>query len=363
MLAPFLAAWPGPTTTVLTTDTRSVHPRRSVLGNAEGRQLLGRASAQGARRIAAMPIALSGCLLALRRGTTAYARLPSPLGACLVLAATIRGRPFMCSLHGTPRWSRPESSWQALLGLRMIYRAAARKFLSRAQVLFATDTGLAEVYGLRPESLTPFSNTLLREIPPLPERADSSDRRIHLGFVGRLTPEKNPRFALDVVRHLNKSGVAAQLSVIGDGRLGDELREAARRSEGSVEMCGWIADREDLVTRLRSWDYLLLPSLSEGSPKVMVEGMAMGAVVVTWGINARVVGLADGGRAAMLLPGLDAAEWAAAIRETSSEPEAYHSLALRAHQRVQGETVGSLIDFLRQRIVSASMTRSAEGGE
>ena len=350
MLLPFVLAWNGGSCRVLTTDTSSPRPRTSKLPASETRQVLSRPFASGMLRFVAMPLALARILRALDRSTTAYARLPSPMGACLTFAAMLMRRPLMCSLHGSPKWSRNERSWQSMLGLRWLYRMAARKAIRSAHLIFATDVGLADVYGLRADEIVEFSNTLLEEIPPLIEEFPTvGGGDLSLGFIGRLSPEKNPTFALDVVESLAQQGVSSHLAILGDGPMRPEILRRISGSNLTADCVGWVDDRGEVISRLRKLDFLLLPSLAEGSPKVMAEAMAMGTAVVTWKINSAVSALADEGRAAILRDSLDPDDWADAIVR-SSNPLSYGDIIRNAHERVSGRTVRALVEMIRMRM-------------
>lgn len=342
MLFPFIQSWPGDAAVCLTVDSRTHRTRTDGLPEAICRQMLSRRFSRGPARLAAMPLVLVKMLKYLRRGTAAYARLPSPLGACLVLAALLRRRPLICSLHGSPRWMRKERSWQSLFGLGHVYRWVTVRAIRRADLIFATDPGVGANYGLDTRRLEIFSNTLLTEVPDLPQRSPATAGTLELGFVGRLSHEKNPGFAIQVLRSLLSIGVQVHLTIVGDGPMRGSLEDEAQDVEEFITFAGWIDDREQVQSHLRGFHFLLLPSLSEGSPKVMVEAMANGVIVVTWKINSTIIELGDRGRSAVVLDSLSANEWAAAIRETM-EPTNYEAVARRAHDRVGSRTVDGLI--------------------
>lgn len=98
-----------------------------------------------------------------------------------------------------------------------------------------------------------------------------------LGFVGRLSPEKQPLVALDVLRALPSHYT---LHVVGDGPLAPQLRAAGAQeiSAGRLVLAG--AQQIGAQT-YRQWDVTVLCSVYEGYPLVPLESLASGVPVVS----------------------------------------------------------------------------------
>lgn len=101
-----------------------------------------------------------------------------------------------------------------------------------------------------------------------------------IGHVGRLAEVKNHRFLLKVFKLLLKQLPTAQLLLVGDGPLKEQLQKEISQDElvNSVIMLG---DRSD-VSRLLlgAIDVLVMPSLYEGGPLALVEAQAAGVPCV-----------------------------------------------------------------------------------
>jgi glycosyltransferase involved in cell wall biosynthesis len=95
-----------------------------------------------------------------------------------------------------------------------------------------------------------------------------------LVFVGRLDAPKGFDIALDAVRLLRAEGHDVRLTAVGDGPLGAQAAVA----EG-VEHVGWT-DRAGVRRHLADAHLLLLPSASEGFPKVVAEALSHRVVPV-----------------------------------------------------------------------------------
>ncbi len=112
-----------------------------------------------------------------------------------------------------------------------------------------------------------------RPAPPEPRRLR------HLVFIGRLNPQKNPAFLLDVLARLIR--LPWRLTFIGDGPLMVEVRERiARYGLGDqVTSTGWL-EADEVHRRLADADILCMPSLSEGLPVAAIEALKYGLAIV-----------------------------------------------------------------------------------
>lgn len=100
-----------------------------------------------------------------------------------------------------------------------------------------------------------------------------------LMHIGSFAPEKNHLWLLDAFRRLREGGAAAHLILIGDGPLRPVVE--SRACELGLERCthllGSRADAQELVAGA---DLLVLPSLVEGLPGVVLEAAAQGVPAV-----------------------------------------------------------------------------------
>lgn len=96
------------------------------------------------------------------------------------------------------------------------------------------------------------------------------DGHVAIGHVGRFNRQKNHAALLEAFAVLARRSPSYRLILIGDGDLVDEVREGADRLEvgDSVAFLGRRADVPDL---LNAMDCMVLPSLYEGFPSVVLE--------------------------------------------------------------------------------------------
>lgn len=123
-------------------------------------------------------------------------------------------------------------------------------------------------------------------VKPSPNRLCSAEIKdageIHLLFVGRLVPQKNPLAlleALNILKTRYNVSRAVSLTVIGDGELRTDM-ESMMRDFSLDEQVEFLGIRDDWTEWLREADYLVLPSVFEGFPIVALEAVAHGTPVI-----------------------------------------------------------------------------------
>ncbi len=103
----------------------------------------------------------------------------------------------------------------------------------------------------------------------------ANEKTITIGLIGRLVPIKNPQMAVAVLHRLRErvAGLDVVLVVAGDGELKSELQNMVGQAglDGCVLFTGW---KEDLSELYASLDLVIVTSLNEGTPVVLIEAMA-----------------------------------------------------------------------------------------
>ncbi|RSX55531.1 glycosyl transferases group 1,glycosyl transferase group 1 [Bifidobacterium dolichotidis] len=101
------------------------------------------------------------------------------------------------------------------------------------------------------------------------------DDQLVLGNVGRLAPQKNQSFLLDIFAELKKIHKNSKLLIVGDGDLKQELVRKAESLQiiEDIIFTGSVSDVNDY---LQAMDVFVLPSHFEGLPVSLVEAQAAG---------------------------------------------------------------------------------------
>lgn len=114
--------------------------------------------------------------------------------------------------------------------------------------------------------------------------------------IGRLLKVKNHQFTIDLANTLKKSHTNFKILLIGDGILREELKMQIKNYD-LEEYVSLLGVREDIPALLANSDVMVMPSLHEGFPVVLVESQTIGTpAVVSTSISQEVdlgVGLVD----------------------------------------------------------------------
>ncbi|QQD15380.1 glycosyltransferase family 1 protein [Sphingobacterium sp. UDSM-2020] len=114
--------------------------------------------------------------------------------------------------------------------------------------------------------------------------------------LGRLNGIKNPFFSLAIATDLKKRNINFRLFFVGKGEAREELIRKIGE-HGLAEECYCLGLRTDVAALLAGSDLMLMPSLYEGFPMVLVEAQASGTpALISDGISPEVdlgIGLID----------------------------------------------------------------------
>lgn len=115
-----------------------------------------------------------------------------------------------------------------------------------------------------------------------------------VGMVGRLEAIKGPGVLLEAFAGLAGFFPEARLAYVGQGSLATMLR-ARSEALGLADRVHFLGARSDIPAVMAGLDILALPSLSEGLPLALLEGMAAGRPVTATAVG-RVPGIVRPGR-------------------------------------------------------------------
>jgi len=167
-------------------------------------------------------------------------------------------------------------------------------------------------------------------------------------FAGRMTPEKNPVFAVDVLAALRRRDPKAVGVFVGDGSLQPDVRERAKAlgQTEAVRLTGW---RDDVPEVMAASDWFILPH-----PHDPPEGF--GIAVVEAQLSGLRCLISEGVRNDPLLPGAafrrlslayPADTWAEAAVDLLAHPPLTREEALAAHAASPMALDHALADFTR----------------
>lgn len=127
-------------------------------------------------------------------------------------------------------------------------------------------------------SSTIFEKDLHKDFKPLPLELG----KVEITYVGYVRYAKGMNCLMDFCKKLREVGVNYHFNLIGNGEMFNDVKYFIEKENlsGCVTMYGHICDRSVMNGILRFSDLFFFPSLSEGSPRVVIEAMAQGTPVV-----------------------------------------------------------------------------------
>ncbi|MGI9611741.1 MAG: glycosyltransferase [Acidimicrobiales bacterium] len=228
-------------------------------------------------------------------------------------------------------------------------RLRTRLFLSRAEavVSLTAETGrrLTEYYAVDPAKIVPIPRGVAASEFPRRNEADRAAARDSFGIgpdvrvavaIGALSPEKDVVNAVDALGRLPSRW---HLLIAGDGP--DRARVAERAdlvAPDRIQLLGAIDNPSEL---LAAADVLVLPSLTEGLPGVVIEAGMVGvpSVSTDTGFVSEII---DDGLNGLIVPTADSAALANAVVRAE---ERLDELGAAAHRSVsEGYSLASTAD-------------------
>lgn len=102
-----------------------------------------------------------------------------------------------------------------------------------------------------------------------------SEKNLVIGHIGRFNLQKNHKFLLKIFKELKKININSKLILIGTGELFNEIKNQSRNLGifKDVIFMGVVNNVHELLSVM---DIMVLPSLYEGLPLVLIECQAAG---------------------------------------------------------------------------------------
>ena len=191
-----------------------------------------------------------------------------------LLASEICGATFSFTVHGYDEYDKPEFLALALKIRRASFVAAVSQY-GCAQLLRWCDKGdKAKIHLVRCGLQSSYGKPAL-------EAAQQPPRLV---CIGRLCREKAQDVLLRAAARLKQMGSRFELVLVGDGETRRELEGMIHELglSSAVRMTGWLSGQQ-VQAEISGSHALVVASLAENLPVVIMEAMALGRpVVATW---------------------------------------------------------------------------------
>jgi len=250
--------------------------------------------------------------------------------------------PLIVHAHGpSPYFS--EATSEATKLRRILMKRLAKVVMRKSSLIIATDIHTKNL-------LSPSVDKARVMCMPIPidTRIYSKERGIRtrisrtpnesliLGFIGRLSPQKNLRRLLSAFASARASlNEKLRLVIVGNGPESSFLvREAGRlRLHKHIIFTGTVSENKK-VELLNSFDIFLMPSLYEGCPIALLEAMASGKTIIASDIPS-IREIVRHGEEAILVNPYDVEELEQAILLLYNDPDLRAKLGRNARERAK----------------------------
>jgi glycosyltransferase involved in cell wall biosynthesis len=272
---------------------------------------------------------------AVRACPALIVRSPSPVAYLAARTASMLGRPYGAEIVGDPDGVFASRAFRHPLRapLRRVATAAQKRLARDAcAVMFVTAGVLQRKYPTRGQAFAASDAALddaAFEIDgPREWRRATPFTVVTVGALDQ--PYKGTAVLLDALRRLHRTGAPVRLRIVGAGALMPRLQARARalRIDSHVEFLGQL-DRPSVRRELDAAQLFVLPSLTEGLPRALLEAMARGLAAVSTNVG----GIPELLSSDCLVPPNDAPALAAKIHELMANDAARVVLGRRNRQR------------------------------
>lgn len=152
---------------------------------------------------------------------------------------------------------------------------------------------------------------------------------------GRLSPEKGHRYLVEAIGRLQGSLNHTHFVFCGDGPCQKELEKRAKEL-GISQFCHFVGFRKDIKDIFQAMDFMVLPSLTEGLPNVVLEAFACAKPVVAADVGGVPEIVEDGVNGILVPPGRSDL-LAEAIKNCLIAPEKRRAMGEAGYQKVKSE--------------------------
>lgn len=233
-----------------------------------------------------------------------HAHFGTNAAAVAMYCQALGGPGYSFTAHGTESFESPSRIRLGLKARRARFAVAVCEYGRRELIAASPGIDESKVHVVRCGLDQAF-----RAAPRSPEIQGNQ-----LTVIGRLSPEKGHRVLLDAAKQLARDDLDFRIVLVGDGELRAEIEnEIASTGLGNrIEIAGW-QDSAGVKNALEKSRALVLASLGEGLPVVIMEAMAMGRPVVSTDVGG-ISELVVEGETGWLAPAADSKRLAEAMR-------------------------------------------------
>ena len=224
----------------------------------------------------------------LKEVDVVFMRLPCQNSFLMTLLARLRKKPLVAYFMGDEEEIvRQGHKYRGIgesiaIAFSKFHKILYRLITKRTVVSFFLSEDLRRKYGHLRENEYLIFSSLIDEHEIIPREDTCRNEPIEIIYVGRLAHEKGIRYLVYAIDELKKSKLNVCLKICGEGPEKKELVSLCEslNLEDEVNFMDFLTENSLREAYLES-DIFVLPSLSEGTPKVLLEAMAKALPVIS----------------------------------------------------------------------------------
>lgn len=286
-----------------------------------------------------------------RRADVLFVRGMCPYTAVLYLCAMAFRKPICHWIVGDPVTLLRTSTRRGpvLDAFALLYALQDRLFTRLGRwltsgALICNGRELARAHA-SPRTVEIVSSTI-REGEFFPRTDTCQGPVVRILFVGYIRPEKGIEYLLEAVSQL-KADVPWELEIVGPPEFADYSEKlhriaAARGIRERIRWNGYVPNGKPLFDRMRAADLFVLPTLSEGTPHVLVEARANGLPCISTTVGGVPTTVTDG-YDALLVPPKNSRALARAIERVIGDGDLRRALIRNGLRAARKQTLDRFI--------------------
>lgn len=222
-----------------------------------------------------------------------YIRWPTPLAYTVYKLGKKRNLPILLHIVGDSKAIISESGkYKGILKLLAItyiniVEKQVKRMINEIPTL-VNGSGLRRLYaGNAKAKVKEIRSATLTADEVTKEYKELNKDDVRLLYVGVLKPEKGVNYLIEGFKLLIDQGYKVRLTIVGDGpeKVKLEHKVIKMQIKNVISFTGYVPLGPQLLDTYKRNDIFILPSISEGTPRVLIEAMANRLLVIATNVG------------------------------------------------------------------------------
>lgn len=182
---------------------------------------------------------------------------------------------------------------------------------------------------------------------------------LRLLYIGYLKHMKGLDYLVEALAKMRANGINAEVHFVGDGPMADELKTQSKalNVESYCLFHGFVADAPTLHRHIDDCDIFVFPSLSEGSPRVVLEALARSIPMISTPVGSVPDMLTDR-KNTLIVPFRDAAAIADAVARLVEDDKLRSDIARNGYEIARQYTVETFVGRMAEKAKELARKRT-----